>query len=387
MEHCKRLLCLLLSLCMLCGIASAELVTDEEDWSLGDVELLTEDDGEEAVLIAEDDEDDDDLSGFRMDEETSEELDEQWEVDETIDPDDLSLNKNLPDNVVNILLIGIDSRSKDMTEGYQRGDVQIILSLNTDTGSVKLTSVMRDLYVSIPGYKNKARINEAYGRGGGQLAMKTLNSLFELNIQYYVTINFYGLASIIDAIGGIDIELTKTEASAINAYLKKHPPAYDNKAKGERVALEKVKGVQHLDGVQAVMYARLREIDNDFKRTERQRNLLDLLLKKIMANMDMSVMLNLINTTLPYVKTNVPASTIASLATKVMGPLMTKLQEGSSSLIEQMRIPMGDGSEATWKYDKSSSGASVIVFRTVARREENVKALHEFIYGRYIPAE
>ena len=346
MEQFKRLLCLLLSLCLLCGSALAEIT--QEDWSITEEELLPDDE----TLVEEEDDEDDDISGFIIDDETSselEQLDEDWETDDSVDPDSLDLNTNLPDNVVNILLIGIDSRSKEMEDGYQRGDVQIILSINTDTGDIKLTSVMRDLYVTIPGYKSKARINTAYTKGGGQLSMRTLNNLLELNIQYYVTINFYGLASIIDAIGGIDIELTKTEASAINTYLKKHPPAYDNKAKGERVALEKKAGVQHLDGVQAVMYARLREIDNDFKRTERQRNLLNLLLNQIMQDMDMEVLLNLVSTTLPYVKTNVPASTIVSLATQVMGPLMTKVQNGES-LMEQMRIPMGDGSDATWKY-------------------------------------
>ncbi len=103
------------------------------------------------------------------------------------------------------------------------------------------------------------------------------------------------------------MELTKTEAGAINTYLRKHPPAYDNKASGERVALEKKAGVQHLDGVQAVMYARLREIDNDFNRTARQRNLLDLLLKTIMQDMTVDKLISLMETSLPYVKTNVNA--------------------------------------------------------------------------------
>ena len=74
----------------------------------------------------------------------------------------------------------------------QNGDVQIIVSINKDDGSIKLTSILRDLYVTIPGYKNKNRINTAYSRGGGQLAMRTINKNFELNIENYITINFYG---------------------------------------------------------------------------------------------------------------------------------------------------------------------------------------------------
>lgn len=373
----KRLLSLLLALCLcLTSFASAELVSDEEP---------DEDTSSESL---DEDEEEDDLSMFAFDEESEAELsalNEQWEIDTSVDPSKLDLNPNLPDHVVNILLIGIDTRSKKMDAGMQRGDVQIILSVNTEDGSIKLTSVMRDLYVAIPGYKSKARINTAYSKGGGKLAMRTLNNLLELNIQNYVTINFFGLASIIDAVGGIDIELTKTEAAAINAYLKKHPPAYDNKAKGERVPLEKVAGVQHLDGVQAVMYARLREIDNDFARTARQRHLLELLLKKIMEDMDMEMLMRLVSISMEYVETNMSMESIVRLAVSVMPALMSKSKEGGA-MLQQMRIPMGDGKDATWKYSRED-GSSVIVFRTVARRKENVQALHEFIYGAYTPAE
>ena len=133
--------------------------------------------------------------------------------------------------------------------------MQIIVSINKDDGSIKLTSILRDLYVTIPGYKNKNRINTAYSRGGGQLAMRTINKNFELNIENYITINFYGLASIIDSLGGIDIEMTAKEAKAINTYLRQHPPKYDNQSKDyERENLPNKAGTHHCDGIQAVMY-------------------------------------------------------------------------------------------------------------------------------------
>lgn len=382
MKLMKKLTALLMALCLL--LPGAALAEDEEISILDVVEEVNLDEGEKPAEDAEDAEGGEEL--FISDEvqeamEAAENL--EADIDDSINPDDLELNPNLPDNVVNILLVGVDTRSTSLDDGLQHGDVQIILSINKDTGSVKLTSILRDLYVTIPGYKSKNRINVAYSRGGGALAMRTINHTFEMNIEHYVTINFYGLASIIDAIGGVDVDLTKAEAKAINTYLKKHPPKYDNQDKEyERVPLEAVAGVQHLDGVQAVMYARTRSVDNDFGRTARQRHLLDLLLQKIMQDMTVDKLMSLMETSLPYVQTNVNASTMLSLGLSVLNSDIISRAQAGESLLGQMRIPMDD----TWKYDKTEGGSSVVVFRTVARREENVQALHEFIYGQYYPA-
>lgn len=374
----KRLMAMLLMLCLLAPAAVAEDLDDaiildaEEAQPANEEEFYVPE--EDAELVA-----------------AAEALDE--ERDDTVDPKDLYLNKNLPDNVINILLVGIDGRTEDMDskKSTQHGDVQIIVSLNKETGSIKLTSVMRDLYVEIPGYKSKQRINVAYSRGGGELAMATINKLLELNIQHYVAINFYGLASIIDSLGGIDIELTSKEAKAINDYINKNlkKSGYDNQEKGyKRVPLERKKGVQHLDGIQAVMYARLRSVDNDFKRTERQRHLLELMLKKVLdGGVSVSKIYKLVKACLPYAKTDMNLFEMGGLAWDVLtSGVLEKLGQGGP-LLEQFRIPMGDSKEATWKYDETSAGASVVVFRTVKRRQENIEALHNFIYGEYIPAK
>jgi len=370
----KRLLALMMALCMLVtGMAFAE----DEEISMSDmfIEVEAEEEAEE----------EDDGEVF-FDDDTAELLDDlhlDVELDTSVDPSSLDLNPNLPDNVVNILLIGIDTRDTDLGEGLQQGDVQLILSLNKDDGSVKLTSILRDLYVTIPGYRNMNRINLSYSRGGGELAMRTVNKNFDMNIEYYATINFYGLASIIDAIGGVDIDMTKKEANAINTYLRKHPPKYDNTDGSARVPLEKIDGVQHLDGVQAVMYARVRSIDNDFARTGRQRKLLELLLSKIMQDMSIDKLMSLIETSMPYVKTNVGLDTMLSLALGLLnGGIIQRAQNGET-LIQQHRIPMDE----TWKYHTTEGGASVVAFRNTKRKTENVQALHEFIYGAYYPAE
>ena len=386
MEMMKRAMALVLALCLL--LPCAVLAEDDEEVSLleivEEVELADEetDTADEAAAETDGDEE----AEVMISDEAMESIEiMDAEIDESVDPDSLDLNTNLPDNVVNILLVGVDTRSTDMDEGYQHGDVQIICSINKDTGSVKLTSLQRDLHVAIPGYTSKNRINVAYARGGGELAMRTINSVFEMNIEYYVTINFYGLASIIDAIGGVDIEMTKAEAKAINTYLKKHPPKYDNQGDDyERVPLEVRSGVQHLDGIQAVMYARTRSVDNDFGRTARQRKLLDLLLQKIMKdNMSIDKLVELMQVCMPYVTTNLNASTMLQLGVGLLGSDLISRAKAGESLLEQHRIPMDE----TWKYDHTDSGASVVVFRTVKRRQENVEALHKFIYGEYIPAK
>ena len=377
MKLLKKLTALLLALTLLLGVTA--LAEDEMPDQI-DMDEIVVVDGVAINAAGEE------IEGFEIPEElmaTVEILDA--EIDDTVDVGSLELNENLPDNVVNILLIGIDSRSESLDESNQHGDVQIIVSINKDTGEIKLTSILRDLYVTIPGYKSKNRINVAYQRGGGELAMRTINHNFEMNIEHYVVINFFGLASIIDSLGGMDIELTKQEAGAINAYIKKHPPVYDNQDDDYvRVPLEKKNGVQHLDGIQAVMYARLRSIDNDFARSARQRNLLELLLKKVtQGGMDFNKLFGLLETCLPYAKTNMSLSDLGNLAMVVLQSGLLDRVNSGAPLLEQNRIPM----DGTWKYDETSSGASVVAFRTSKRLQENIEALHEFVYGDYYPAD
>lgn len=372
----KRFLCLVLCLCLTLPVLSVYA----EDSEL-DVEEVIED-----VLL------DEDGNEYYIDEETGEtyvigesagqsfeELDETR--DDTVNPDSLELNPNLPGNIVNILLVGVDTRTNKAAEVEGRGDTQIIVSVDTEAGTLKLTSILRDSYVTIPGYVNKQKINVAFQRGGGALAMRTVNHNFEMNIQYYVAINFNGLATIIDALGGIDIELTKAEAKYINSYLRKHPPAYDNKAKGERVALQAKAGTQHLDGVQAVMYARIRSLtgENDFNRTDRQRHLLDLLLQLVLQDISVDKLIDLLDACVSNATTNMTMMDIFNLAMAMLQSDFVSRLGTSNTLIEQLRLPIAKG----YTYGTTSGGSSVIKMNM----KKNVSALHEFIYGQYIPAD
>ena len=371
----KRLLAALAAGLLLFSTAFAqedEEITEEDLFAQWDLEAdVTED-----VMLDADGQEHEILSDAELAE--LDDLEDMGEV--TIDESQLEINENLPDHVVNILLLGIDAR-QDVTEGG-RSDAMLICSINTQDGSIKLTSIQRDLLVTIPTKKNPYKITNTYSWGGGQLSMATVNQNFEMNIDKFVTINFYGLAAIIDYLGGVDIELTKTEASRINYELKKEPLPFDTNPDRDKV--EAVAGVHHLDGMQAVTYARIRGIsgENDFNRSERQRKLLEVLLEQVMQDMSLDRMVELITVAMPYVLTNMSASDMATLGMQVLSSgIVTRAQQGES-LMEQLRIPMDE----TWKYSESN-GSSVIAFRTTARKQENIEALHTFIYGEYIPAE
>jgi len=399
----KRLLSLILVLALLLPVLS---LAEDDDLDIEEVieDVVIDDEGNEVVV--------DELTGesfliSSMDQDEIENIAAEFEVDPSVDPDSLDLNPNLPDNVVNIMLLGVDVKGtgekkflKDQTDYAKRCDVVIILSINKDTGAIKLTSIARNTAVDIPGRTGVGMIANCFGNGvyeNGKykawnetpsLAVRTVNRNFELNAQHYVAINFYGVASIIEYLGGVDIELTKVEAQAINAYLSKHKRAisrtYDDK-NGNRAALKKQAGVQHLDGIQALMYARLRSIDSDFVRTARTRHLLDCLLQSVVARLKSGELdlLDLFSTALDYMITDMDFMEMLELASTVLssggGSGLLDMIGSSDSLIEEFRIPM----DGTWVYSTTSGGSSITAFKD---KQRNVEALHEFIYGSYYPA-
>ncbi|MDO4531697.1 MAG: LCP family protein, partial [Bacillota bacterium] len=142
-------------------------------------------------------------------------------------------------------------------------DAIMIASINGRTGKIKLISVARDTYVSVPGY-HKTKINHAYSYGGPELAIKTLNENFALNITDYITVNFDSLADVIDEMGGVMIDVTEAEREQINDYLLEGEPLQET-------------GYIRLNGPQAVSYSRIRKIDSDSMRAARQREVLSAL--------------------------------------------------------------------------------------------------------------
>lgn len=289
-----------------------------------------------------------------------------------VDLTNLEPNPDLPDHVVNILLLGVDNRSVALETG--RSDAVIICSINKETGSVKLTSIARDTAVIVPGYKNRKRMNTAYKFGGAELAMKTVNRNFQMNIERYVVVNIHGLADIIESLGGVDIELAKAEASAINYELHVKEPM--DKVKREKLKLEN--GVQHLDGMQAVTYARIRNLkgQNDINRNARQRHLLQVLLTKVMDGMDIAKFIQLVETALPYGETNLTLGEMMELGTAVLGGEAMKNLQNGGDVIEQFSIPM----EKEFGY-RTFEGVS-LVYISDKRMQTTLTAMQEFLYGQ-----
>ncbi len=402
----KRILSLLLVLCLAFPVlAFAEL--DEE-------ELTGEDIFEEIDLDEVPEESPGDSGAIEMTAEMAEELQKDLEAADSkladIDTSSLYINPNLPDNVINILLLGVDTRNAELIEeDVKLADVQIILSLNTETGDVKLSSILRDTVVMNPftgvrspiNYSLRSFDDKGKFHDDPQRAIATVNYNFEMNIQYYVMINFRGVAAIVDKLGGIDMELTEGEAANINYYLKKNAKSiskhYDTKeAKAARVELKVEDGVQHLDGLQALMYARLRQnktkkkynLGDDWQRTARTRNLLDKLLQKVLkGNADI---IDLVSYSVEYINSNMNPATMFDLIRTVLGGnIINKLGSGDS-IMEQFRIPMGNADDGTktWSYvqEKGDLYGKIWLSKTNGNLQKNIEGLHEFIYGQYYPA-
>ena len=179
-----------------------------------------------------------------------------------INEDNLSANEGL-EGIINIALYGVDS---DAGQFSGRSDAIMICSVNADTGKIKLISIARDTYVSVPGHYN-TKINHAYAYGGAELAVQTLNENFGMDITDYVTVNFDSLADIIDEMGGVTIDVTEEERYQINVYLRRGAALTET-------------GMVNLNGPQAVSYSRIRKIDSDNMRASRQREVLAALFDK-----------------------------------------------------------------------------------------------------------
>lgn len=211
--------------------------------------------------------------------------------------------------ITNIALFGIDSI--DGQSG--RSDSIMVATVDPVHKKLKITSIMRDSYVYIEGY-GQDKINHAYAYGGAELAIRTINENFGLNIENYVTVDFSSLPTIIDLLGGVDIEITNAELEYINGYINSL-----NSIEGTSSANIYSSGVQHLDGIQALAYSRIRyTAGGDYERTQRHRTVLNALFNKILSS-PMTSYPSLLNKLLPYVETSLTTTDVLSLATEVVG--------------------------------------------------------------------
>ena len=180
------------------------------------------------------------------------------------------------EGVINVLLIGNDSR-KNGEDG--RSDAMILLSISSKTKTIYMTSLLRDMYVEIPGYKSN-RLNAAYSFGGAELLMDTIEQNFGITLNRYVLVNFEAFANLVDAVGGVELDLTSEEIEYVNGYLVEYN-ILTNRPEGTDYMDASVSGMVHLNGPQALAYSRNRYLGTDFGRTERQRKVLEAIIKKL----------------------------------------------------------------------------------------------------------
>lgn len=261
-------------------------------------------------------------------------------VDKELDIKEEVVEKEKPE-INNILLFGLDKRSP-LEKG--RSDTIMIVSLDKQHKKIKLTSIMRDTYVDIPG-RGMDKINHAYAFGGPELAIKTVNQNFDMNIRDFATVDFVGLEHIIDTLGGVEVDIKQNEVS--------HIPGSHT-------------GTQILDGKQALAYSRIRKTGNgDYERTERQRVILEKVINKGI-NSGVIKYPKLINTILQYVDTSLSKSEILKLGTSSINADIRN--------VEQFRIPV----------DKYAKGQMInnIYYLVPDTLEDNVEFLHKFIYEK-----
>lgn len=277
-----------------------------------------------------------------------------------IDPKRLSISEEVErqTGVVTFALFGLDSRTGQLDRGTL-SDTMIIAVLDRETKEITMSSVYRDTLVQMEdGSYNKA--NAAYAFGGPQEAISMLNRNFDLNIEDYVSVNFNALVNVIDALGGVDLDVTEDEVPHLNNY-----QVETSKVVGqERIPLEHG-GMQTLNGVQAVSFARIRIIGGDQQRTERQRRLIQAITDKAQTA-SLSTINKIIDQVFPQISTSLSLGEILDYAKDAF---KYKLGESKGFPYDQF-------------YNTLSGIGSVGVVNDLPA---DVTGLHQFLYGAETP--
>lgn len=275
-----------------------------------------------------------------------------------IDPGKIEVNNEVKEEeglegYRTIALLGIDSRKDDYGRG-NRSDCIILAILNNKTKEVNLVSVYRDTYLKISG-RGLDKVTHAYSFGGPELALSTLNTNLDLNITEFVTVNFEAVVDCVDAIGGIELDITDEEIKYINTYVHELNRVTNQSAKDITSA-----GVQHVNGVQAVSYARIRyTAGGDYKRTERMRTVIEKMLEKA-KTLNITELDKVTNTILPKIYTNISSKEILAVIPD----------------IARYKIKKTEG----WPYKTSGATINGVWYGPPITLESNVIKLHKEVY-------
>ena len=254
----------------------------------------------------------------------------------------------------NIAVFGVDSRDSSVGRG-NRSDVIIICSIDQSSGEIKLVSVYRDTYLDV-GKNSFQKATHAYSYGGPARAVKMLNDSLDLNITDYITFNWKAVATAVNILGGVDIDITPAEFKYINSYITET-------VKGTGIGSVQLKapGMQHLDGVQAVAYARLRYMDTDYQRTERQRKVVELAFEKA-KKADPKTLNDLLGNVLSMVATNLT------------------WQDGLDVINDIGKYKLVDTQGFPFKKDDMTKGTKGFIVVPIDL-ESNVVQLHSYLFG------
>ncbi|HPE94625.1 MAG TPA: LCP family protein, partial [Bacillota bacterium] len=251
-------------------------------------------------------------------------------------------------NIVNIMLIGRDSLDTQNVLGFS--DAMVIVSYNTSTKAVKLLSFDRDILVPIENH-SWAKLNNSYYWGGAGLLINTVNSVFGLDIQYYITIDLQGVVDIVDRMGGLDIYLTQKEVDTYRTYAWGYVYP-DLKA-----------GYNHLDGDHVRQHVQNRS-DSTAERSRRQRQVIEAIMKKIMSEYTLSDMLSLLDYCTTKVKTNLSLTKLISYAYDVAS--------GKVSFTDSQSVPFS----GKWEYVRYNGIAAKKIDFTVTS-----ELIAKYLYG------
>lgn len=269
--------------------------------------------------------------------------------------------------IKNIILFGVDSE-----EGNDSGrsDAMLLLTIDPIHNKIKVTSFMRDCRVFIPSYNYKDKLTHAYAYGGPELAIRTLNENFGLNIDDFVTVDFSTLPKVIDLIGGVDIDVTEDDLETTNNVITS-----SNYELKKDVQLINNAGIQTLTGGQVLAYARNRSSNSgDFDRTERQRKVLDALFKSALST-SITKYPSILNTIMPYITTSMSTKDILSTAYNVVNI-------GGGNL-EQSRFPTDANSWGDYAEDPFGTELWYLFFD----EDETKKEVQDYIFDDKSPDE
>lgn len=297
---------------------------------------------------------------------------------ETINEEELDVNESVTENQVmkgytTIALVGIDSRDDKLKSDWN-SDTMIIASINNDTKKVKLVSVYRDTYLCLGEDEDENNsyglANSAYCTGGAKKMINMLNKNLDMNISDFVTVNFQAVAETVELLGGIDVEMKKEEVVHLNNYCVETSEVTGM----DYTPLEEIEGVHHLNGVQAVAYARIRKTSgNDFRRAARQREVIYRIVEKA-KNSSIATLNTVLDKIFPMIYTSLTEKEILSMGMDML----------SYDIEDQTGFPFDHLYGDTVK--EAMDGVDCVLPITL---ESNVIKLHEFLYPEdsYVPSK